>query len=176
MTPAQLSTLKTAIIAHPVAGPMRAAGDTVSLLAWCNGDSATVVWRSLTSADAIGNAVIWAAMTPAMPPDGTALWTNRALYAQAKQISLQTLLQGRQTVATGVAGIRNGLEDCLTQLPTSLDGSNRAAGWSSVRLVMQRFATNAEDVFDSGAGTAVAPSDLGWEGQVSQAEANLLVN
>lgn len=44
MTPTQLATLKTFIIADPTAGPMRTAGDTFALNLWCNGPSATLAW------------------------------------------------------------------------------------------------------------------------------------
>ena len=46
LTPTQLQTLKTAIIADLVAGPMRIAGDSVSLGIWCNGPSATLAWQT----------------------------------------------------------------------------------------------------------------------------------
>lgn len=175
MTPQQLATLKAAIIADPTAGPMRLAGDTFSLNAWLAADSTSVVWRTHTSGDAIRNAIVWANMTPAMAPDVTALWTNRALYAQAKQISLQTMVQGRDIVNTGVAGIRAGLNDCLTALPTKNDGTNQPAGWAAVQTAMQRFANNCEKVFAPG-GTSAVPVDLVFEGAVTQAELNSLVN
>ena len=173
----QFNILKATIIADPTAGPIRAAGDTTALGVWCNGDSAITVWRTITSGDVIRNAIVWANMTPLDTPDGTATYTNRALYAQAKQISLQTLVQGVAQIATGVAGVRNGLQDCLTKLPTGAGGSTIAAGWQSgVRPAMQRLATRAEALFAIGTGTPANPSDLVFEGSVSISELNRLVN
>ena len=42
---AQRITLLAAVKADATAGPMRTAGDSFSLLAWCNGPSATQAWR-----------------------------------------------------------------------------------------------------------------------------------
>lgn len=176
LTTAQLATLKAAIIADPTAEAIRVLGDSYSLGAWCNSASTTVVWRTSTSGDVIRNAILWANMTPALAPDGTTLWTNRALYAQAKQISLQTMVQGQSQIGTGVAGIRAGLQDCLTALPTKLDGTNQGAGWATVQAIMQRFATRAEALFSTGVGTAVSPGDLVFDGAVSQADTTILVN
>lgn len=172
----QLNAIKTAVIADPVADGYRVAGDAYSLKAWLNSASSKVVWRSTTSGNAVRNAILWANMTPAASPDGTALYTNRSLYAQAKQISLQTIVQGQQQIASGVAGIRAGLQDSLTALPTKVDGSNQAAGWVAVQSVMQRPATNTEAVFAVGAGTAQSPADLVFEGQADESDANWLIN
>ena len=168
-TSAQIAVLKAAIAAQtdPTFVANRQAGATNAMADFFNTPSTSVVWRSTTSGDALRNAILWANMTPSQPPDGTAVWTNKALYSQAKQISLQTMVQGAQLVASGVAGIRAGLQDCLTALPTSSTGTNQAAGWAAVQVVMQRFATVAEALFDSGTGTAQAPADLGWEGFVT---------
>lgn len=176
LSPEQLATLKAAIIADPTAGPIRLAGDTTSLLSWCLGESATTVWRPITSGDVLRNAVVWANMTPAAAADSTQLWMNRALAAQSKQISLQTLLQNVAQVASGVPGIRAGLNDCLTVLPTKSDGTNQAAGWIAVQTAMQRLANRVEALFAVGVGTPASPSDLVFEGGVSQVELNKLVN
>lgn len=171
----QFDALKAAVIADPTASAFRLAGDTFSLRLWCNADSANVVWRTFTAGDAIRNAILWANMTPADAADASATYTNRALYAQAKQISLQTMLQGVSQVNTGVVGIRNGLQDCLTQLPTGAAGATIAAGWTAVRATMQRFATRCESLFTVGQGTAATPVGLVYEGAVSQDEANRLI-
>lgn len=176
LTNTQRATLKAAIIADPVAGPIRAAGDTASLKAWCNGDSTNVVWRTITSGDVVRNAILWANMTPLDTPDITVIYTNRALYAQAKQISLQTMVQGQEQIASGVSGIRVGLQDSLTNLPTGALGANIGAGWTAVRTAMQRFATRCESLFTLTQGTGATPVDLVFEGLVGDADANVLVN
>lgn len=176
MTPQQLASLKTAVLAHPTASGYRTAGDAYSLAQWLNADSTKIVWRTTTNGDVIRNAIIWANMTPAAAPDGTQLWLNRAIYAQSKQISLQTMVQGQSQIASGVAGIRAGLQDCLTVLPTKADGTNQAAGWVPVQAAMQRPATNAEAVFATGTGTSASPADLVWEGMADASIANWLIN
>ena len=71
------------------------------------------VWKSNAKTDDIYNAITWASLTPSDTPDGTALFTNRALLCQAKQINLQILLQGRQTVNAANLKTRQGLTDAL---------------------------------------------------------------
>ena len=46
MSPEQLQALKAAVIADPVAGPMRIAGDAFSLKIWCNSASVSDAWRT----------------------------------------------------------------------------------------------------------------------------------
>jgi len=53
LTNSQFNILKAAIIADPVAGPLRTAGDAYSLLAWCNAPSAVSAWRPAVTADEI---------------------------------------------------------------------------------------------------------------------------
>lgn len=45
LTTAQFNTLKAAVIADPTAAAARTAGDTYTLLQWCNGPSTTKAWR-----------------------------------------------------------------------------------------------------------------------------------
>lgn len=173
LTTAQLATLKAHILASADPAVIAAIGggqigrnDTL-LAQLYNLPSASVVWRSAMPGDEVRNIITWANMTPAMTPDGTALWTNRALYAQAKQISLQTMVQGQSSIPCGVAGIRAGLQDCLTNLPTANDGGTLAAGWQTLRAAMQRFSTVAEQVYIAGTGTGATPVDLVVEGTVT---------
>lgn len=56
LTNGQFNTLKAAIIADAVAGPLRTAGDAYSLLMWCNAPSAVSAWRKSVSADEVYNA------------------------------------------------------------------------------------------------------------------------
>lgn len=56
LTSSQISTIKTAVIADPVAGPIRIAGDTYSLAEWLNGPSATSAWRTSISGNEIYDA------------------------------------------------------------------------------------------------------------------------
>jgi hypothetical protein len=168
LTTAQLSTIKAAILAETDTGLVaaRTVGNIGQIATFYNADSTTVVWRTYTNGDVIRDAIVWANMTPNQAPDGTALWTNKALYSQAKQISLQSMVQGVSQIASGVAGIRAGLQDCLTALPNGNTGQNIAAGWTAVQAAMQRNATKAEAVFINTA-VGTAPWSLVWEGQLS---------
>ena len=176
MTPAQLATLKAALIADPTANAFRQAGDTAGLGFWINAATSTVVWRSSTPIDEVYNSIVWASLTPLDAPDSTALFTNRALSCQAKQINLQMLLQGQQSVASGKALIRGGLQDALQNLPSGAGGANLGAGWATVKTAMQRFANRAEALFAVGTGTAATPSDLVFEGTASISDLAQLVN
>lgn len=137
-------------------------------------DAAWFVWRSSTPAGDIGNAIVWANMTPSDAADITAMYTNRALYSQAKQISLQTMIQGRETINTGLANIRAGLQDCLTNLPNGLAGATIAAGWTAVKTAITRNATALEKVLSTGTGSAATPATLGFEGTVSLADVSAI--
>jgi hypothetical protein len=167
LTTAQFSTLKAAILAETDATfvAARTVGNIGIMSAFYRADSAVTVWRTYTSGDAIRNAIMWANMTPNQAPDGTTAWTNRALYSQAKQISLQSMVQGASQIASGVAGIRAGLQDCLTALPNGGTGQNIAAGWAAVQTAMQRLANAGEALFINTA-VGAAPWDLVWEGSI----------
>lgn len=173
LTTAQLASLKAHILASVDPAVIAAIGggaigrNDTELARLYNLPSASVVWRSSMPGDELRNIVTWANMTPAATPDGSALWTNRALYAQAKQISLQTIVQGQTSIRCGVAGIRAGLQDCLTNLPTVNDGSTQPAGWQALRTAMQRFATVAEQVYIATVGSGATPEDLAVEGTVT---------
>lgn len=50
LTPTQLTTLRTAVLADPVAAPLMQAGNLPGLMAWLNAPSGAVAWRPLTPA------------------------------------------------------------------------------------------------------------------------------
>lgn len=172
MTPAQLITLKAAIAAEtdPVFVGYRTAGSTGSMADWYNVPSTVVVWRSTTPTGEVFNSVTWANLTPNDIPDGTLVWECRSLACQGKQFNLQTMLGGQQSVASGKVNIRNGLQDALTNVPAGAAGALIGAGWLVVRAAIQRFATSGEKIFATGTGTAALPSDLGFEGSISNGD------
>lgn len=134
LTAQQASTLKTAIQANGTCSPMFTAGDDVGAAACMNTvDAAFYVWRTDVPVQAIYDQVTWANMTPADTPDGTALFTNRALACQGKQFNLQTILQGRQTLNATISTLRAGIQDALTALPCGAGGAVVSAGWVGVR-------------------------------------------
>lgn len=131
------------------------------------------VWSNTTRADAVMDAITWASLTPTDTADGTTLWTNRALMCQAKQLNLQIMLQGRDTVSSGKANIRAGLTDALQNVPSGVAGALVDAGWlgaGKVKTTLTRQATRLEKLFATGSGTTGTPSALGYDGQASYQE------
>jgi len=170
-TPSQLVLIRAAIDADPALSSMpqtSSGADAIATALNATANPAFVVWQSSTSAQVIFDAVSWANLTPADAPDGTTLWTNRALACQGKQFNLQTILAGRETISSNKASIRAGLQDALTSLPSGTGGVLRSGGWATVQTAMQRNATRAEKaLITSGAGTTGSPGNLGFEGQLS---------
>lgn len=162
-TLSQLNTLKSAILADPNLNPQVANGETGYIASYLNQPSSTTVWSTVVKVQDIYDAIVWANFTPASTIDSTQLWANRALACQGKQFNLQTMLTGRDVINGSKSNIRAGLQDALTGIPSKADGTNQNAGWTSVQLVLQRFATNGEKVFVTGG----SPGTLGWEGEVT---------
>lgn len=167
MTPAQLSTLKTYILADQT---MVAVGrNDTEMARLLNLPSTFYVWRSTTPADEVTDAILLDRMTPVDTPDGTAIQTNRLLLCQAKQINLQIVLQGKETIATGRANIRAALSDALLNVPSGPGGVTQDAGWlgaGRVKATITRLASVAERVFATGSGTTGTPGALVWEGVI----------
>ena len=163
MTPAQLITLKAAIIADPVAGPIRLLGDTAALLSWCNGASATSAWRTK-----VGGGEVYDAHKPVE-------YINRS----AAERSAFDLMAGQtRTHDFGVGAKRNGVADIFS-------GATNNTSRTLIFTVAQEFATNAQMTL-GGANASVGGTGVmaevvtafkrTWTDQVSQAEANVLVN
>lgn len=169
MTPAQLLIIKNYIAADSYLNGQGWDGDALGVIRDALNAPASplfYVWRTTTPAADIGNAIVWSALTPVDAPDGTATYTNRALLCQAKQINVQTLIQGRDSVASNKSNIRAGLQDALTNIPAGASGASIGAGWASVKSAMTRTATVLEQLLSTGTGTAVTPADLGYEGSI----------
>lgn len=176
----QLTTVHTGLCADPTAAAFIAAGNAAGLRDYANAPTAPAwyAWRSTTSADDLLDAVVWANLTPIDTPDNTATYTNRALVAQAKQLNLQIILQGRSTIATGKLNVRQGLQDALLNVPTGVGGALLDAGWAGanrVKAVINRPVTRAERIFATGTGTTAVPGVLGWEGQLTEVDGARLV-
>ena len=151
MTPAQIAALKADIAANADmhTQPMNGAGHA-AIIALYNAASTTDVWRTDAPVNAIMDAINWSAFTPVEPADGTALYTNRLLLIQTKQINLQSMLQGRTTVDASKANLRAGLRDAVTTLPAGASGASiSAAGASGVNVLnaLVRKATRFEKLF-----------------------------
>lgn len=155
LSPAQLATLKAAIIADPVAGPIRAAGDTPTLLAWCNAKVGSAAWRIAV---------------PPQEADEAAVYTAFDTVLAGKRDSWQHNFL-RYTRDFTKNKIRNWIVDVW----------GPAIAASVAEGVLQagtELATNAQMVFGGtspSTGTVTALKRT-FDGQITQAEVNLLVN
>jgi hypothetical protein len=175
MTNAQLQVLKNAIIADPVlaAKPNNSDGAFDIATAMNLPASPTAnVWRTDARVQAINDAINWSLYTPADTPDGTAVWTNRILSIQTKQMNLQLMLQGRDTVDASKANVRAGLRDAVMQVPAGANGALVSPGGASGVNVMNacirpglriEILLKTSDVTTGGVTAAI----MGYEGTIS---------
>lgn len=166
MTPEQLTTLKTAMLADINLTALVAANEHGAIAAYYNAPSTFVVWRSTTPLGEISDAITWANLTPNDTPDGTTAWQCRSLACQGKQFNLQIIFGAQGIISTGKSNVRAGLQDALTNIPSGTAGAIVAAGWTTVRTTMQRVVSKGEEVFATGTGTAGSPGNLGYEGNI----------
>jgi len=174
MTPEQYTTLKSLADADQTASALIAQGNDIGLADWMNAPTSQYIWRQYTPADDVFDAIVWANLTPIDAPDGTALWTNRALLCQAKQINLQIMLQGKERIATAKATTRAGLSDALLNVPSGASGATQSAGWATVKSVISRIGTRAEMALATGAGTQGSPSAPSFDGTISAYDAQMI--
>ena len=160
LTTAQLATLKSAIIAHPTAGPIRTAGDSASLLAWCNGPSSTLAWdTAATSGDIFDSLTI----------------SSFDNLSAGKRDALR-LMMDQRTIDASKASIRTGFADIFAVTGGYTDSGQLA---KMVNGALTEFATRAQNVIGG-----TTPAALGgvsalkrtWSEQVTQDDANKLVN
>lgn len=155
----QVATLKSDIVAKSQAGqPLEllvAGGDWQNVAAYYNTDSATKLWRPDAPRSKVFGAIIWKNLTQADAPDGTTVYTNRALACQSRQINLQIMLPPTADTLPGdELGFRQGLQDALVDVPAGVGGALLDAGWTPVRNALQRFATHFEALFIAPEGVA----------------------
>jgi len=176
MTPEQYAILNDLAAADPVAQAYvtDAGADDQALADWLNAATTKYIWRTYTPGDDVYDAITWANLTPADAPDGTALWTNRALLCQAKQINLQIMLQGKERIATAKPNIRNSLSDALLNVPSAAGGATQGAGWPAVKAAISRIGTRAEMALATGAGTQGSPSVPSFDGTISAYDAQMI--
>lgn len=162
MTPQQLSTLKSAIIADPVAGPIRLAGDTYSLMAWCNGPSTTSAWRVDVEGDEIYNVH--------KPVEYIA-------RSAAERQAFDLMVCGGRLHNFTVSAKRKAVSDIFS-------GTTNNSSRTLIFAVAQEFASNAQLVLggsnvsvggDANMSETVTAFKRNWAGQVTQDDANRLV-
>lgn len=163
LSTAQRATLLTAVKADPVAGPMRLAGDTFSLLAWCNAASATQAWRTNVTGGEVYDAhkpVEYIARTAA----------ERSAFDLMAQMS--------RVHDFGVAAKRNGVADIFS-------GATNNTSRTAIFSAAQEAATNAQLALGGanvsvGGTTNMAETVTAFKrnftGQVDQADVNFLVS
>ena len=175
MTPTELQTLKAAILADPVlnAFPNTADG-AFDLAAVLNAPAVPQydVWNSRAPVQAVFDAISWSAYTPTDTPDGTAVFTNRLLAIQTKQMNLQNILVGRDTIDGTKVNVRSGLRDAVVALPSGAGGASTSAGGASgvnVLTQLTRPAKLIEKILATGTATTgtVTAGLIGREGTVS---------
>ena len=174
MTPSQLATLKSAILAEtaPAFVTLRQANNEQGMADYYNADSGSVVWQTEAPVSAVQDAIDYTAYTPNGTIDGTAAVTNRLLAAQTKQINLQLMLQGKTTLDATPNRVRAALLDATTNLPTGTNGAiQSAAGTDGARVLnaLTRPATRGERLYTASATTtgAVSAFRLSFEGNVT---------
>lgn len=175
LSTSQLQTLKAYIAGVPAWAALPQNSDTAFFIAAeLNKPSSPTynVWRTEVPAGAILDAISWDKFTPTDAVDGTAIYTNRLLAVQTKQMNLQLMVQGRQTLDASKANVRLGLRDAVIQLPTGASGAAvSAAGANGVNVLNAclRNATLGEQVLNAGSATTggVTANLLGFEGSLN---------
>ena len=134
-----------------------------------------LVWNTNAAVKDIFDAITWANYTPTDAADNTATQTNRLLAVQTKQMNLQNMLQGRDSIDAGKANIRTGLRDAVIALPSGVGGASVSAGGASgvtVLTACTRKSTRLEKLLSTGsAQTGTVTANLpGWEGMTNYQE------
>lgn len=180
MTPAQLDAIKADIAANPdlAAFPQTQDGaDGVAQL-YNAFDATFKVWNTAAPTDAIFDAVDWTKYTPNMKPlvgdipARAAFIMNNALLTNIKQMNLQNMLFGRQSIDGSKLGIRKGLQDSVTGVPAGAAGADVDPGGAlgvTVVTALVRPARRIEKLLVTSTPTTggVTAGLMGFEGQVS---------
>ena len=170
----QIAALKAAGLADANVTALISAGSFGAIVAYYNSAATPdyFVWNPRTSVQSIYDAMIWGNLTPVdAVPTGDQLsvniWASRALACQGKQINIQIMLQGKDTIDATKSSTRAGIQDALTNLPSGASGALLGGGWATVKTAMQRLATRTEKIFATGSGTSASPSVMVFEGNIS---------
>lgn len=166
LTSAQRATLRADILADPVFSQLPKTGDaSYDIAAAYNALAAPdfLVWNPSTPVRSILDTFNWTAFTPTdtvLETDTDAALlarrTARLLAIQTKQMNLQLMLQGRDTVDASLVNFRAGLRDALINIPSGASGASVVAAGASAATALgacTRKATRAEKLF---AGVPVA--------------------
>lgn len=153
LTPAQLQTLKAAILADPELNALPS--DSNGAFAIANllnlpSNPAQAGWNTQASSAAIIDAIDWRKYTPTDSADNTVTYSNRLLLIQTKQMNLQNIIVGREFIDASKANVRAGLRDAVIALPAGAGGALVSAGGASGATVLAactRTMTRGEKIF-----------------------------
>jgi hypothetical protein len=145
MTPAQLDALRPKVLADPGCQAfLTGSGDVISLTTYLNQPSGTNGWRSDAPVNSILDAINWANYTPNDAVAGgdtdplLSVKIGRLLTVQTKQMNMQLMMQGRDTLDCRRPNVRGGLRDAVTQVPTGESGAMTAPGGASGTTVLNQ--------------------------------------
>ncbi len=181
LTLAQKQAIKADILAQPDLNVVPTSADGAYELARLYGLAPAVgltVWKTNAGVTDILDAIDFSKYTPTDVPAGTdlpavsATWLNRALAIQTKQMNLQMMLQGRDTLNAAKSTIRAGLRDAVIALPSGASGASVTAGGSSGATVLAactRAANRIEKLLTAGPQTtgSTTADVMGFEGTLT---------
>ena len=145
MTPAQLSTLRTAVLADQ---ELAAVGrNDTELARLLNMPTTFICWRTLVSQDEImQNGFDWVRVDN--------------LSVGKARIWEWLFDNQQQSISPSKANVRAGIDECWS-------GAANVAMRAAIYSHLKRAATRAESILASGTGTDAAPGAFDFEGQVS---------
>lgn len=159
----QRQTLKAAMLLVPAMAAAIAAGDTYSMLLWCNGNSTTSAWRKT-----VPGAEVYAAHKPKEYMARSA--------AERQCFDLMVLQPGDLNFTVGK--IRNGIADVFS-------GTTNQTSRTAIFAAAQELATNAEVALGGSQVSVGGNSDMAevvsafnrnWVGEVEQEDVNWIVS
>lgn len=181
LTPAQQAIVKAYILADPVmsAKPQNGDGDyEIAELFNAQSSPSFMVWSKNVPVQDIYDAIDWSKYTPVDAADPTVLQTNRLLIIQTKQMNLQNMLQGRETIDASKTKIRAGLRDAVIAIPAGASGAAVVAGGASGATVLatcQRNALLIEKILSTTTATtgSTTANLLDYVGQISYQDVHI---
>lgn len=190
MTPTQIDALRVKVFADPGCQAFLVGqGDQNGLTAYLNQPSGSNGWRTDASVNAILDAIDWTKYTPeeSVATSDTdpllSIKIGRLLTVQTKQMNLQLMLQGRDTLNCSRPNVRGGLRDAVVQLPTGANGAMTAAGGANGTTVLAQcirpitraeLLLSASPIASDTTGTTTARV-LSFEGEVPANEVGTLM-
>ena len=181
LTTAQLQAIKADIAANGDMNTLPANSDgsyDIARLYNQPASPAFTVWRSDASVSEILDGIDFTKYTPVDAPEATGIFTARAQSIQIKQMNLQNMIQGRDTLNTAKVTIRASLRDAVIAIPAGASGVSVSPGGASGVNVLNacvRNATRAEKLLantSQGSDTTgtVTARVMGFEGSIQPSD------